>query len=187
MKKTIVLNLFGEPSVGKSTAAYYITSILKMKGINAEMVTEFAKDKVYEENSKVFEHQEYIFGKQSFKLGKTSDSVDIVVTDSPLLLSIIYNNNHFLTENFENTVVDIFNSYDNLNILLTRTHEYKDEGRFQTEEEAGIVRESIVNMLDRLSIQYTMVTSDIPSYEKIIDDIIKIIKNNSLLLCHLIA
>ena len=60
---TIVVNLFGEPSVGKSTCAMDITAQLKRHGINAEYVSEFAKDKVYENNGEVFKHQEYLFGK----------------------------------------------------------------------------------------------------------------------------
>ena len=44
----IVVNLFGVPSAGKSTGAAYIFSRLKMEGINAELITEFAKDKVWE-------------------------------------------------------------------------------------------------------------------------------------------
>lgn len=36
----LVVNLFGVPSAGKST----------MTGVNAEPITEFAKDKVWEEN-----------------------------------------------------------------------------------------------------------------------------------------
>lgn len=54
--KTIVINLFGEPSVGKSTAAMTITANLKRAGVNAEYVSEFAKDKVYEHNEEVFRH-----------------------------------------------------------------------------------------------------------------------------------
>ena len=70
--ETIVLNLLGEPSAGKSTAAMDITARLKRKGINAEYVTEFAKDKVYENNQEVFKHQQYLLGKQSFKHGYAS-------------------------------------------------------------------------------------------------------------------
>lgn len=44
--KTLVVNLFGTPVAGKSTGAAYIFSELKMRGINAELVTGFAKDKV---------------------------------------------------------------------------------------------------------------------------------------------
>ena len=49
----IVVNLFGAPGAGKSTGAAYIFAMLKMAGINAELVTEFAKDKVYEETKEV--------------------------------------------------------------------------------------------------------------------------------------
>ena len=70
---TIVVNLFGEPSAGKSTCAMDITAQLKRHGINAEYVSEFAKDKVYENNGEVFKHQEYLFGKQSFKMGRVKN------------------------------------------------------------------------------------------------------------------
>lgn len=46
MKNTLIVNLLAEPGAGKSTAAAYIYSQLKMHGISAEYVTEFAKDKV---------------------------------------------------------------------------------------------------------------------------------------------
>ena len=48
----VVINLFGGPGCGKSTAASYIFSKLKMLGINAELATEFAKDKTWEGNMK---------------------------------------------------------------------------------------------------------------------------------------
>lgn len=69
-----------------------ITARLKRKGINAEYVSEFAKDKVYENNVEVFKHQEYLFGKQSFKMGRVRDKVQVMVVDSPLILCIVYNN-----------------------------------------------------------------------------------------------
>ena len=62
----LVVNLFGAPGAGKSTGAAYIFSKLKMAGINAELVTEFAKDKVWEESKAVFQNQAYIFGRQLF-------------------------------------------------------------------------------------------------------------------------
>ena len=62
----ILVNLYGAPGAGKSSGAAYIFSKLKMAGVNAELVTEFAKDKVYEQSKKVFENQAYIFGKQYF-------------------------------------------------------------------------------------------------------------------------
>lgn len=59
----ILVNLYGAPGSGKSTGAAYIFSKLKMAGIDAELVTEFAKDKVWEESKAPFDNQAYMFGK----------------------------------------------------------------------------------------------------------------------------
>lgn len=87
----IVVNLFGVPGAGKSTGAAYIFSQLKMKGINAELITEFAKDKAWENNTEAIKNQAYLFGKQSYRMSRCREKVDVLVTDSPLPLSILYN------------------------------------------------------------------------------------------------
>lgn len=176
--KTIVVNLFGEPSAGKSTAAMDITANLKRNGINAEYVSEFAKDKVYENNNEVFKHQEYIFGKQSFKMGRVKDKVQVIVVDSPLILCIIYNKDSVLGENFNKVVLDMFNSYNNKNYLLIRKHAYENEGKFQNEQEALKVRKEIMDKLNKLNIKYSITTSKSEDCEKIANDIIKEIKNH---------
>lgn len=43
---------------------------------------------MWENNEEVFKNQAYIFGKQSFKLSRCDNKVDVIVTDSPLPLSI---------------------------------------------------------------------------------------------------
>ena len=47
MKDTLIVNLYGGPGCGKSTGAAYLFSKLKMAGVDAEYVPEFAKDKVW--------------------------------------------------------------------------------------------------------------------------------------------
>ena len=66
----LIINLFGAPGAGKSTGAAYVFSQLKAAGVNAELVTEFAKDKVWEGTKAVFENQAYIFGKQYFRISR---------------------------------------------------------------------------------------------------------------------
>ena len=97
----LVVNLFGAPGAGKSTGAAYIFSRLKLAGINAELVTEFAKDKVWEESKAVFQNQAYIFGKQYFRISRVQDKVDVVITDSPILLSPFYTDDPVLGDEFD--------------------------------------------------------------------------------------
>lgn len=175
---TIVINLFGEPSAGKSTSAMDITAKLKRKGINAEYVSEFAKDKVYENNSEVFKHQEYLFGKQSFKMGRVKDKVQVMVVDSPLILCAVYNQDAILGLDFNKTVLNVFNSYNNRNYLLTRNHPYESEGRFQNEEEAQEVRNQIIKKLEEFDIDYTLIVSSEEACEHLADKIAKEIKEN---------
>lgn len=101
-KNTLVVNLFDSPGTGKSSEMAYIFYQLKSRGINAEKASEFAKDKVWEESVEVFKNQAYIFGKQYFRLSRVAGKVDVVITDSPILLSMFYNTQPELGENFNN-------------------------------------------------------------------------------------
>lgn len=174
---TIVVNLFGEPSAGKSTCAMDITAQLKRHGINAEYVSEFAKDKVYENNGEIFKHQEYIFGKQSFKMGRVKDKVQVMIVDSPLILSAVYNTDKVLGEDFNKTVMNVFNSYNNRNYLLTRHHSYENEGRFQNEDEAKEVRKEIIDKLNQYNIKYEEIASTEPNCEYIVEEVMEEIRN----------
>ena len=168
----LVINLFGVPGSGKSTGSAYIFSKLKMQGINAELVTEFAKDKVWENNTEVFKNQAYLFGKQSYRMSRCKDKVDVIVTDSPLPLSIFYNNDPALTENFNKSVMDVFNSYSNINYLLLRIKPYNPVGRHQTEEESNALRQPMVNLLNKYNIDYTEVNGEIKGYDWIVNNVL---------------
>lgn len=96
------------PGVGKSTIAASIFCKLKELGFNVELITEYAKECVYENKLKTMQDQVYLLAKQYHKLKNALDHNDILITDSPLLLSCIYfkyNNLH--------TIIDekIFNSF----------------------------------------------------------------------------
>lgn len=169
----ILVNLFGAPGAGKSTGAAYIFSQLKMRGINAELVTEFAKDKVWEESKAVFNNQAYIFGKQYFRISRCADKVDVVITDSPLLLSVIYNNDPVLGEEFNEVVRKVMNNYDCMNYYLSRTKEYNPIGRFQTEEESDVIADEILDLLNKEQLPYTVATGDMSGYDAIVEDILK--------------
>lgn len=173
--KTLIVNLFGTPGAGKSTGAAQIFASLKKAGINAELVTEYAKDKVWEENDTVFQNQAYLFGKQSYRISRCVDKVDVIVTDSPLPLSILYNQSELLTENFNKTVMDVFNGYKNVNYLLTRTKPYNPKGRLQTEKESDALKQPLVKLMNERGIEYIEVTGDDDGYDAIVNNVIGMI------------
>lgn len=170
----IVVNLFGVPSAGKSTGAAYIFSKIKMAGINAELITEFAKDKVWEENSEVFkpDNQCYLFGKQFYRMSRCRDKVDVIITDSPLPLSIFYNKSKVLGEDFNKTIMNCFNSFDNISYLLLRDKPYNPKGRLQTEAESDALKEPLEKLLQGRNIKYKTVKGNVEEYDKIADYVI---------------
>lgn len=171
MSKTIVVNLSGAPGAGKSTGAAYIFSKLKQKGVNCELIGEFAKDKTWEHNMTALNCQEYVFGKQSYRLARCRNDVDVIITDSPLPLSIIYNHNEAINDSFPKLVIDIFNTYDNMNYFLRRVKPYNPKGRNQTEEESDKLSTDIETMYNNLGIDYEVVDGDSSGYRYIVDSV----------------
>ena len=176
MKKPIVVNLFGAPGAGKSTGAAEIFSALKKAGINAELILEFAKDKTWEHNMKALSVQEYVFGKQSYRLARCRDDVDVIVTDSPLPLSIIYNTNPALDISFERTVINIFETYENMNYYVNRVKPYNPKGRNQTESESDALATPIKNLLYENYISYTEINGDDEGHKSVVKDVLYKIK-----------
>lgn len=147
--KPKVINFYGGPGTGKSTTACAMFAELKYRGINTEYVPEYAKDATWEKRGhKVFAAQDYIFGKQHFRLARVASEVRFCVTDSPLLLSMVYIPDSFGLPSFRSVVKEAYDLYDNLDIFLIRNKPFEQAGRNQNEEEARALDERIRYVLD---------------------------------------
>ena len=159
----LVINFFGEPGSGKSTAS---------AGIFYLLVTEFAKDLVYDENTKVLSCQNFVFANQEYRISRLKNKVDIVITDSPILLSAIYAPDSY-PESFKKFCLDMFNQYNNINFFIKRNHIYSDVGRLQTEDEAKEIGQRILKFMGESGVAcFPLVAGDdIPNsiYYKFID------------------
>lgn len=171
----LVVNLFGAPGAGKSTGAAYIFSQLKINSINVELVTEFAKDMTWEKNRKALTNQIYMLGNQLQRIYRCQDEVDVIVTDSPILLNILYNNNPILDENFERLVVNIFKSYNNLNYYVQRVKNYNPIGRNETEEEANKIANKLTNLLNKESIPFKYIKGQLENYQEVVEDVLEVL------------
>ena len=159
---TVVINLYGEPSSGKSTIASGLFFHMKMGGLNVEMAPEYIKSKVFEENPYPFKDQLYVFAKQNKKLRELQGKVDFIITDSPLFMSLVYNSTE--PPLFDEMVLQYYKQYNNMNFLLKRNHAYHTEGRKQTEQEADIVGVELEEKLKKYNIDYITLPSNESMY-----------------------
>jgi len=153
-----VINFFGGPGCGKSTCASLLFYKLKKAGLKAELVTEYAKDMVYEGRTNILEDQLYILAKQSRRVSRLEGVVDYCVTDSPLLLSAIYNTGSPLITDLS---LELFNRFDNINIGLIRgDRRYQTYGRTQALAEAIEIDTCIFSFLTLNRIPCDLVISE---------------------------
>jgi len=158
----VVINLFGGPGSGKSTTAAGL--FFKMKTDervkSVELVTEFAKDMVYAGRTEELRgNQLYITAKQYSRMKRLVGKVDYVITDSPLVQSIMYTPEDYF-HSFKQLVLEVYNSFDNLNVFINRVKKYKQYGRDRTEEESNLISNNIITLLDENRINYITVDGD---------------------------
>lgn len=150
---TLIVNLFGGPGTGKSTTAAGLFCELKQEGINCELVTEYAKDRVWDNHLACLDDQLYVFGKQYHRIHRLLDKVEVVVTDAPLILSAYYGATN-TPDSFKQLVLDIHGGLTNYNVFLQRVKEYNPSGRLQTEEGAKAIDVELKKLLEKHHIAY---------------------------------
>lgn len=168
----IVINIFGGPGCGKSTLAADVFAKLKRIGVNAELSREYAKDVVYSKSLDVLKDQVHILGEQHHRQFVLNDKCQVAVTDSPILLCCIYNTFYTKYENFNALALEAHNRYQNLNYVLTRTHEFQSEGRVEDEKKSQAIDVMIESFLQDSGIQYQVVQNPEAS-DKIVTDVLR--------------
>ena len=139
---------------------------MKKQQFNVELVTEYAKDLVYEKQYDILKNDQlFVLANQNKRIQsivESNEHIDYVIVDSPLLLSKIYAIiNQYPKDfiSFGEFCVDLFCSYENINLFLDRTNiPYNAEGRVQkTIEEAEKIDIAIKAELNYWKIPYTII------------------------------
>lgn len=177
-----IINLFAGPGAGKSSIAAGLVYKMKKNHIQCDAPYEFPKLLAWDENHSAIADQLYVLANQHRGIVKSYGKVDYIVMDSPILLSLTYKNYYkadtypakLYGKSFDKMILDVFNQYDNINILLERTEgKHNDKERYQTLEES--------KELDK-AIELSLIKNDIPYYvvkvgKNTVNKIMKIIQN----------
>lgn len=166
-----VINVIAGPGAGKSTLASALYHEAKRRGWNVELVTEVAKDLIWEGRTTALGNQAYVFGRQIQRLHRLDGHVDYVITDSPILLSAIYAPADYPKE-WETVVVELWKRYNNIVAFLERGPWFDNRGRVHNLQESLEIDQRIAVFLDKHNITYTQVDYGYQNPGEVLDNLL---------------
>jgi len=175
--KTFIVNFFAGPGAGKSTMAAGLFNKMKEYNWNVEYVQEFAKQLTWEKNFAALHHQPYVTGTQMYLQNMLLGQVDAVITDSPIIIGLMYLNSKELggikaAVPFFKFVVESFKSQNNINFFIERSKVYNPIGRSQTEDEAKVIDDKLKNFLKNNDIPFTCVEGNSDGLTKVSEQVL---------------
>jgi nicotinamide riboside kinase len=155
---TLIVNLFGPPSAGKTTVAHGMLYKLKCAGISCEYAPEYAKELVWRQDDARLADQYSILEEQVSRIVTYVNKVDVVVTDGPILLTSFYNNKYWpnVHSDMDVTTLEQYYRFKNLNFFIERSHAYESRGRYQTDEESFAIQDELKAFLGVRQVPYTL-------------------------------
>lgn len=169
-KKLKVINLFAGAGAGKSTTAAGLYFHMKIKGYSVELVTEYAKELTWKKDKETLKNQLHILDVQEGRQALLKGQVDCIITDSPILLGLIY---HIppVPQDYKELLFKKWNEYDNQNFFISRVKPYIQAGRNESEAGAREKDAEIKLMLQKNNITYIDVFGDNKAPNMILDRI----------------
>jgi nicotinamide riboside kinase len=168
---TIVINLIGGPCSGKSTIAAELFARLKKMGVKTELVSEYIKDRIYEENKTMPNNQIAIFGMEHYNISNKLGKVEVIVHDGSFINNILYKKED--NQEFDNLIVSEYHKFNNLDFFIKRGNiEFEDYGRIHNYEQSLELDEKIKQLYNNCGADFIEVESR-DAVDKIIPIVLK--------------
>jgi nicotinamide riboside kinase len=171
MTDTLVINLIGGHCSGKSTVAAELFARLKKMGVHCELVSEYIKDRIYEENKTMPSNQIAIFGMEHYNISNKIGKVDVIVHDGSFINNILYKSEE--NKEFDNLIVSEYHKFNNLDFFIKRGNiEFEDYGRIHNYEQSLELDEKIKQLYNNCGADFIEVESR-DAVDKIIPIVLK--------------
>jgi len=161
VKKTKVINLFGGSCIGKSTTAAELFVALKKQSKSVELVQEYVKEWAWQKRTISQFDQVFITAEQIRRETQLYGKVDYIITDCPLSLGLCYSKARSpdVYEGLKLVVKQVMeiaskNGVEYKNYILNREKKYIAEGRYETEEQAKKMDDTIHTYLASTAQEY---------------------------------
>lgn len=163
-----------------STSAAKIFAHMKDKKESVELVREFVKDWAWDGKTIQHKHQLTIFAEQAAREGLLYGKVKNIVTDSPLILSEIYEKRYFkkaiMTDGLYARWLELNqNDAQHIHVVILRSKEYDPKGRYENEEQAKEMDKIIVNHLSDFCLAHGHSIYTV-GYDSVVEDVESILK-----------
>jgi hypothetical protein len=163
---TQVVNLIGGPGCDKSLITSAIILFLKLHNKTVEVIPDFAKSLVWQQNFQVLKNQYYIAQRQFEMLSLFDGQVQYLITECSLPQVLYYNENYL--DNIcdigktRTQILDWYGQFNNTNILVERgDRNYVRTGRFQDEEGARKIDRGMRELLEREELPFTSLPAEL--------------------------
>lgn len=163
---TQVINVIGGPGSDKSLISSAIILYLNLHNKTVEMIPDYAKSLVWQQNFEVLKNQYFIAQRQYEMIGMLDGQVHFLITECSLPQVLYYN------EHYEDNICDIaktrtqilqwYKQFNNVNILVERgDKKYIHTGRFQDEAQARAIDRGLRHLLVHEGLPFTTLPRDI--------------------------
>ena len=153
MTDTLVINLIGGPCSGKSTVAAELFARLKKMGVHCELVSEYIKDRIYEENKTMPSNQIAIFGMEHYNISTKLGKVDVIIHDGSFLNNVVYKVGD--NKEFDALIISEYKKFNNLDFFIKRGNiEFEDYGRIHNLKQSKELDKIIKETYERYGLSY---------------------------------
>ena len=171
---TRVINVIGGPGCDKSLVTSAIILFLKLHNKTVEVIPDYAKSLVWQQNFEVLKNQYFIAQQQFDMLNLIDGQVHFLINECSLPQLLFYNENY--AENIcdvaktRDQILQWYRQNDNINILVQRGQKkYVRTGRFQDEEQAREVDQGLQAILEREHLPYTVLPPDVKAINAFVE------------------